>query len=85
MKTLLQLNSSIFSSISQFTQFVDWFVSAWHVNESDAQVIVRDFADDSISHLDAQRVLAFFVQPETRTLEQQAYVAEKVRLTALVA
>ena len=76
MTTLLQLNSSIFSSGGQSTQLADQFVNAWQANEPDAQVIVRDLAHDAIPHLDAQRVLAFFAQPETRTPEQQAYVAE---------
>jgi len=76
MTTLLQLNSSIFSSGGQSTQLADQFVIAWQANEPDAQVIVRDLAHDAIPHLDAQRVLAFFAQPETRTSEQQAYVAE---------
>lgn len=76
MTTLLQLNSSIFSSGGQSTQLADQFVTAWQANEPDAQVIVRDLAHDAIPHLDAQRVLAFFAQPETRTPEQQAYVAE---------
>ncbi|WP_031436542.1 FMN-dependent NADH-azoreductase [Methylobacter tundripaludum] len=76
MTTLLQLNSSIFSSGGQSTQLADQFVAAWQANEPDAQVTVRDLAHDAIPHLDAQRVLAFFAQPETRTPEQQAYVAE---------
>ncbi len=76
MTTLLQLNSSIFSSGGQSSQLADQFVTAWQANEPDAQVIVRDLAHDAIPHLDAQRVLAFFAQPETRTPEQQAYVAE---------
>lgn len=76
MKTLLQLNSSIFSSGGQSTQLADQFVTAWQANEPDTQVIVRDLAHAPIPHLDAQRVLAFFAQPETRTMKQQAYVAE---------
>ncbi len=80
MKTLLQINSSIFSSGGQSTQLADQFVSAWHIKEPETQIIVRDLANDPIPHLDAQRVLAFFAQPETRTPEQQAYVAESDRL-----
>ena len=80
MKTLLQLNSSIFSSGGQSTQLTDQFVSAWHIKEPETQIIVRDIANDPIPHLDAQRVLAFFAQPETRTPEQQAYVAESDKL-----
>jgi len=80
MKTLLQLNSSIFSSCGQSTQLTDQFVSAWHFKEPETQIIVRDLANDPIPHLDAQRVLAFFAQRETRTPEQQSYVAESDRL-----
>ncbi|HEY8098873.1 MAG TPA: NAD(P)H-dependent oxidoreductase [Methylobacter sp.] len=76
MKTLLQLNSSIFSSGGHSTQLADQFVASWHANASDAEVIVRDLAHDPIPHLDAQRVLAFFAQPEMRTPEQQTYIAE---------
>lgn len=76
MKTLLQLNSSIFSSGGQSTQLAYQFVTAWQANEPDTQVIVRDLAHAPLPHLDAQRVLAFFAQPETRTMKQQAYVAE---------
>jgi len=80
MKTLLQLNSSIFSSGGQSTQLADQFVGTWHIKEPETQIIVRDLANDPIPHLDAQRVLAFFAQPETRTPEQQAYVTESDRL-----
>jgi FMN-dependent NADH-azoreductase len=74
MKTLLQLNSSIFSSGGESTQLAGQFVAAWHANEPDAQVSVRDLAQDPIPHLDAKRVLAFFTRPENRTSEQQAYI-----------
>ena len=80
MKTLLQINSSIFSSGGQSTQLADQFVSAWHIKEPETQIIVRDLANDPIPHLDAQRVLAFFAQPETRTPEQQAYVTGSDKL-----
>lgn len=76
MKTLLQLNSSIFSSGGESTQLADQFAATWLANRPNAQVIVRDLAQDPIPHLDAQRVLAFFAQPESRTSEQQAYISE---------
>ena len=80
MKTLLQLNSSIFSSGGQSSQLADQFVVAWRANEPEMQVIVRDLAHDPIPHLDAQRVMAFFAQPEMRTPEQQAFIDESDRL-----
>ncbi|MDP3902724.1 MAG: FMN-dependent NADH-azoreductase [Methylococcaceae bacterium] len=76
MKNLLQINSSIFSSGGQSTQLADQFVAAWRANQPDAQVTVRDLAQQPLPHLDAQRVLAFFAQPETRTPDQQTFVAE---------
>jgi FMN-dependent NADH-azoreductase len=76
MKTLLQINSSIFSSGGQSSQLADQFVAAWHRNRPDARVIVRDLAQEPLPHLDAQRVTAFFAKPETRTPEQRTFVAE---------
>ncbi|WP_374089517.1 FMN-dependent NADH-azoreductase [Methylomicrobium lacus] len=76
MKTLLQITSSIFSSGGQSSQLADQFVDAWRANHPDAQVVVRDLAQNPLPHLDAQRVTAFFAQPEARTPEQQALVAE---------
>jgi FMN-dependent NADH-azoreductase len=76
MKNLLQINSSIFSSGGQSSQLADQFVAAWHSRHPHAQVLLRDLARAPLPHLDAQRVTAFFTQPETRTPEQQAFVAE---------
>lgn len=76
MKTLLKINSSIFSSGGQSSQLADEFVAVWQAHHPGAQAIVRDLAQDPIPHLDAQRVTAFFAKPETRTPEQQALVAE---------
>lgn len=76
MKTLLQINSSIFSSGGQSSQLSDQFVAAWHSHHPNAQVFLRDLAQAPLPHLDAQRVTAFFAKPETRTPEQRAFVAE---------
>ncbi|MEC4747201.1 FMN-dependent NADH-azoreductase [Methylomicrobium sp. Wu6] len=76
MKTLLQINSSIFSSGGQSSQLADQFVVAWHKNHPDAQVLARDLAQEPLPHLDAQRVMAFFAKPEVRNPEQQAFVAK---------
>jgi FMN-dependent NADH-azoreductase len=76
MKTLLQINSSIFSSGGQSSQLADRFVAAWHSHHPNARVILRDLAQAPLPHLDAQRVTAFFTSPEARTPEQQAFAAE---------
>ncbi len=82
MKTLLQLNSSLFSSGGQSSQLADQFVDTWHKNHPDAHIIKRDLANEPLPHLDAQRVLAFFAQPEARTPEQQAFIDESDALIA---
>ncbi|MEQ1635675.1 MAG: NAD(P)H-dependent oxidoreductase [Methylococcales bacterium] len=50
------------------------FVATWHSHHPDATIIVRDLANTPLAHLDAQRVPAFFAQPEARTTEQHAFV-----------
>ncbi len=82
MTTLLQLNTSIFSSGGQSSQLADQFVAAWRKKNPDAQVISKDLAQNPLPHLDAQRVMAFFAPPETRTTEQQALVDESDALIA---
>lgn len=82
MKTLLQLNSSIFSSGGHSSQLADQFVATWHRNHPDAHIIVRDLANQPLPHLDAQRVSAFFAQPEVRTPAQKAFVDESDALIA---
>jgi FMN-dependent NADH-azoreductase len=82
MKTLLQLNSSIFSSSGHSSQLADNFVAAWLINNPDTRVVIRDLANDPLPHLDAQRVSAFFTQSAARAPEQQVYVAESDTLIA---
>jgi len=76
MTNLLQINASIFSTGGQSSQLADQFITAWLIKQPDTQVRVRDLAQAALPHLDAQRVSSFFAQPETRTAEQQTFVAE---------
>lgn len=76
MTTLLQINSSIFSSGGHSSQLADAFVARWRANNPDAQIVVRDLANEPLPHLNAERVSAFFTPPDARTPEQQAYVDE---------
>ena len=76
MTTLLQLNSSIFSSGGHSSQLANEFVATFRANNPDAQVSSRELANEPLPHLDAQRVSAFFTAPDARTPEQQVYVDE---------
>lgn len=80
MKTLLQLNTSIFSSDGQSTRLADRFVAAWRGANPAGKVIVRDLARDPVPHIDAERFGAFIAKPEARTPAQRAIVEYSDRL-----
>ncbi|PRC91538.1 FMN-dependent NADH-azoreductase [Solimicrobium silvestre] len=75
MKTLLQLNTSLFSNQGQSSLLANRFVAAWQADHADGKVVVRDMATDPVPHLDGERFSAFLSKPESRTAEQQAIVA----------
>ena len=70
MKTVLQLNTSIFSGNGQSSRLADEFVAQLDADK----VVVRDLASEPVPHLDAERFGAFLSKPETRTREQQSVV-----------
>jgi FMN-dependent NADH-azoreductase len=72
MKTLLQINASMFANGGQSTQLADRFVASWLADNPGATVITRDLARDPVPHLTAERFGAFLAKPEERTTEQQA-------------
>src|SRR5712691_11023581 len=74
MKTLLQIQSSIFSDGGQSSRLAERFVAAWRASNPGGKVIVRDLAKEPVPHLDAARFAAFVAKPEERTPEQQAVV-----------
>jgi FMN-dependent NADH-azoreductase len=75
MKTLLQLNSSLFSGKGQSSQLADKFVAQWAASNPGSEVITRDLAAEPIPHLDAERFGAFLAKAEDRTEDQQAVAA----------
>jgi len=72
--TLLQINASIFSNHGQSTRLADEFVAAWRASNPGAKVIVRNLAEETVPHLDAERFGAFLAKPGERSVEQQAIV-----------
>jgi len=74
MTTLLQIQSSLFASEGQSSQLTNQFVTAWQRSHPETQIKVRDLAKQTLPHLDAERVTAFFTPIETRTAEQQRLV-----------
>jgi FMN-dependent NADH-azoreductase len=71
MKTILQVNTSIFANEGQSTRLASEFVAQLDADK----VVVRDLAKEPVPHLDAERFGAFIAKPETRTLKQDALVA----------
>src|SRR5262249_23505623 len=74
MKTLLKIQSSIFSDGGQSSQLADRFVAAWLESNPGGKVVTRDLAKEPVPHLDAARFAAFVSKPEERTPAQQAVV-----------
>ena len=74
MKTLLQLNTSIFSDGGQSSRLADQFVAAWRARNLGATVIARDLAREPVPHLSAERFQAFLAKPAERTPAQRAIV-----------
>ena len=55
MKTILQINSSLFNGSGQSSRLAGELVAALKKQHPHAQVIVRDLVKDPVPHLDAER------------------------------
>ena len=75
MKTLLQIQTSLFESNGQSSRLASRFADEWRAANSDGEVIVRDIGRDPVPHLTAQRFQAFLAKPADRTPGQQAVAA----------
>lgn len=75
MTTLLQINTSLFSSQGQSSQLADHVVNGWKEKHPAGRVVLRDLASEPVPHLDGARFTAFIVKPEERTPAQQEIVA----------
>src|SRR6266566_694820 len=74
MKTLLQINTSIFSNAGESSRLADEFVANWRARHLGAIVTTRDLARDPVPHLTAERFQAFLAKPDERNAQQQAVV-----------
>jgi len=80
MKTILQLDSSIFSDGGQSSTLASELVA--QLRGHGAEVIRRDLARDPVPHLDAERFAAFISSKEKRTSGQEQLVAYSDGLVA---
>jgi FMN-dependent NADH-azoreductase len=72
MKTLLQIQASMFSNGGQSSVLARQFADEWRAAHPQARVIERDVGAEPVPHLTAERFQAFLAAPEARTAEQQA-------------
>ena len=72
MKTLLQIDSSLFSGNGQSSRLARAFAERWQELHPDGRVVMRDLARHEIPHLTAERFGAFLAKPDARTPEQHA-------------
>jgi FMN-dependent NADH-azoreductase len=82
MKTLLQINTSLFSDHGQSSALANQFVAKWRQENPQARVVVRDLAANPVPHLTAERFQSFLALPEDRNPEQAAIAAESDNLIA---
>jgi FMN-dependent NADH-azoreductase len=75
MKTLLQIDTSMFSTGGQSSRLAAQFVEEWRAANPDGRVITRDIGANPVPHLTAERFGAFLAKPEARTPEQQVVAA----------
>src|SRR5262245_31241534 len=75
-KTLLQLNTSLYSANGQSTRLADELIANWRARNPGAAVVTRDLAKNPLPHLTAERFQALITGPEDRTLEQRRIIAE---------
>jgi FMN-dependent NADH-azoreductase len=74
MKTLLQINTSIFSDGGQSSRLAERFVAGWRETNPGGDIVVHDLAKEPVPHIDAGRFGAFLAEPAERTSEQQRVV-----------
>jgi len=82
MKSLLQIQTSLFSNDGQSSRLAGDFVAEWKAQNPAGRVTQRDLARDSVPHLTAERFQAFLAKPDTRTVSQQKVVNESDALIA---
>jgi FMN-dependent NADH-azoreductase len=82
MKTLLQINTSLFGEQGQSSQLATQYRQRWQRAHRGGRVSVRDLAKEPVPHLSAERFQALLAAPGERSDEQALAVAESDELIA---
>ena len=75
MKTVLQINTSLFAEDGQSSRLASALIQAWRLRHPEDRIVVRDLARDPVPHLTAERFLAFTTPAAQRTPAQQEAAA----------
>ena len=75
MKTLLLLQTSLFSGDGQSSRLAAQYAADWQAANPHGHVVVRDLATQPVPHLTAERFQSFLAAPEARSHEQAEVVA----------
>lgn len=75
MRTLLQINSSLYAEDGQSSRLAARFVELWRAANPGATVLRRDLAREPVPHLDAQRFGALLAKEGARDAAQNEVVA----------
>jgi FMN-dependent NADH-azoreductase len=67
MKTVLQLNTSLFAEQRQSSKLTRNFIEAWRRRNPRDRIVTRDLASDPVPHLTAERFQAFLTGLLRRT------------------
>lgn len=82
MKTILQLNNSLFSDEGQSSRLADAFVARVRADDPEARVVRRDLAEHPVAHLDQATFSAGLTAADERTAEQARAAAHADTLVA---
>lgn len=80
MKTLLQVNNSVFGDDGVSSRLADTFVAQERARRDEVRVIRRNLGDNPVPHLNATRFQAALTAPDERTAEQarEAAIADEL-------
>lgn len=76
MKTILQINSSLFGEQGQSSKMANEFVTRLQASSDASQLLRHDLHATPLPHLDGQRFAAFTTPAAERSATQQVVVAE---------
>jgi FMN-dependent NADH-azoreductase len=75
MKTVLQINTSLFAEQGQSSRLANALVQGWRLRHPQDHIVIRDLASEPVPHLTAERFQAFATPMEQRTPAQQVIAA----------